>query len=373
MGSPDIPESPPPPDYAAANREGIYADIETLPIRRQIEQAARLGQLIEYVDPRTGQSATADFTGLGDAAAVRQLADIYGQSNAELQRQQLALRQELGVQNAQQTAREVQAADPLAYQTRQDLTSRVLGALTDAPTNIGAHQAVRDAASRFGALDPSTEALNVGLQQALADYQRGGQLDPATARYMTDNIRAGQVARGNYLGDAAAVQEAATMGQAAEARRAQALAQLLGVQSQAFGQNQAQNQNAVAAAQALSQEERTARNETFGRQQQDLANASAMVLGQPITNQFGSLQGAQQGAVGFTPLTNAPYQQLNPGAGAAGANWAGQQAQWAQNAWMTNANLEASNTAAMNNLYATGAGAALGAYASAAAAGAVAW
>ncbi len=339
MGSTEIPESPPAPDYAAANREAIYADIQTLPIRRQIEQAARLGELVQYRDPSTGEMVNADFTGLGDLAASRQQAELLSRTNADLQRQQLALRQELGVANAEQTAREVQAADPLAYQTRQDLTSRVLGALTDAPTTIAPNQAVASAATRLGALDPSTEALNFGLQQALADYQRGGELDPATARYMTDNIRAGQVARGNYLGDSAAVREAATMGQAAEARRAQALAQLLGVQSQAFGQNQAQNQAAMAGAQALAQDERNARNETFGRQQQDLANASAMVLGQPITNQFGALQGAQNGAVAFTPLTGGGLPGLNPGAGAAGANWAQQNYANQSNVWQTQANL----------------------------------
>ena len=39
-GGPDAPETP---DYAAANREGIFTDIETLEVRKKIEAAAKLG------------------------------------------------------------------------------------------------------------------------------------------------------------------------------------------------------------------------------------------------------------------------------------------------------------------------------------------
>lgn len=360
MGSTNIPAQPAAPDYAAANREGIYTDIETLPLRRQIEQAARLGQIVNYVDPRTGQNVTADFTGLGDAAGLRQLANLYGESNANLQRQQLALRRELGTANAEQTAREIQAADPLAYATRQQLTGEVLGALRDPAAPVAASQSIYDAATRLGGQDASTAALNFGLMQALQDYQRGGELDPETQRQLTNQVRAGQAARGNFLGDAAAVVEAATMGQAAEQRRAQRLGQLLDVQGRAFGQNQQLNQAALQGAAALSGEERAARNETFGRQQQALANASAMVLGQPITNQFGALQGAQNGSVAFTPLTNSGFSGVNQNAGASGAQWAQQNYTGAQNIWNTQAGIAQADTASRNSLIAGGLGSATG-------------
>ncbi len=58
-------KAPPPPDYSEATREGVYSDIETLPARRKIESAARLGQTAAYTDPRTGEDVTADFTGIG--------------------------------------------------------------------------------------------------------------------------------------------------------------------------------------------------------------------------------------------------------------------------------------------------------------------
>lgn len=340
MGSPKAPPAPAAPDYAAANREAITTDISTLPTRRLIEQAASLGTKVSYVDPVTGKTMTADFTGLGDLAAAQQQSLLLGQTNADLQRQQLALREELGVRNAQQTAREVQATDPQAYAIRQQLTGQIGDRLGRSGPQFDGYQGLYDVATRIGGGDPSTAALNAGLEQALADYQRGGKLDPATERYIADNVRAGQVARGNYLGDAAAVQEAATMGQAAEQRRAQALQQLLGVQNQAFNQGQAQNQLALGAMQAAAGEQRSARNETFGREQQNLANASSIVLGQPITNQFGSLGAAQQGAVGFTPVGGA-YTGLNPNAGQQGAAWAQQNYGNAMNAWQTQANIAA--------------------------------
>lgn len=341
MGSPKIPAAPAAPDYAAANREAILTDIETLPLRRGIEQASALGQKFSYVDPRTGQQQTIDFTGLGDSAGVRQMVELLGQSNADMQRQQLQLRRELGVANAEQTAREVAAADPQAYAIRNQLTGQIGDQLGQPGARVEGYGGLYDLATRVQTGDPSTAALNMGLQQALADYQRGGRLDADTERYISNNVRAGQAARGNYLGDAAAVQEAATMGQAAEARRAQALQQLLGVQAQAFGQGQAQNQLALGAAQAAAGEQRAARQETFGRDQQRLANASSIVLGQPITNQFGALGSAQQGAVGFTPVANSGLTGLNPAAGQQGAAWAQQNYGNALNAWGTQANIAA--------------------------------
>jgi hypothetical protein len=557
MGSPSIPAAPEAPDYAAANREGIFSDIETLATRRLIEQAAQLGTKVDYQFPidkavldskgkpvlgadgkpkveRTFETRSADFTGLGNIEAAKALAELASTTNADLQRQQLTLRQELGVANAEQTAKEIAAADPLAYQTRQELTGQVLGDLKDpasavAPSTEVAQAAERiiaapdgtqridalanqlaslqtdnrtaqinqqlanqigqggtglqqldrisaglgelsapsaaaaDSTARLGSLlgaaptraaaaadqiaagDSSTAALNYGLQQALADYELGGQLDPQTSRLLADQVRSGQAARGNYLGDAAAVQEAATMGQAAEARRAQRLSTLLGVQNQAFGQNQglrsqllqgaqaadstqlagqgqeaallgqlygqgqgmqgqqaailgqqaglvgqafgqqqgyqgqqaamlgqlygqtqgtagqqaaligqqaglagqsfgqaqAAQQSGLGAASAVAADERATRNENFGRDQQGLANASAMVLGQPITNQFGSLQGAQQGAVAFTPMNGAGYQGLNQNAGQQATQFAQGNYGTATQAWQTQANIAA--------------------------------
>lgn len=312
MSSPD---TPPAPDYAAANREAISTDVSTLPLRNLINQAAQLGKTVSYVDPSTGETKTADFTGLGADAQYKQLADLASAYNASTQRQQLALRQELGVQNAQQTSAEVAAADPLAYQTRQNLTGKVLGALDTGADQVAPNQSIYDAATRLGSIDPSTSALNFGLDQALKDYNSPG-FSEATQRDLNNQIRSGQVARGNFLGDAAAVADASQQGQAMEQLRQQRLSNLLNVQNQAFGQNQQQNQANLQGASALAADQRQVENTNYGRNQQNLANASAMVLGQPITNQFGSLQGAQNGAVGYNAAPATNLGQLNPNAGA---------------------------------------------------------
>ena len=421
MGQPNIPPAPAAPDYAAATREGVYADIDTLDTRRQIENAARLGTSVQIRNPITGELETKDFTGLGDTEFARQAAKLALEQNETLQRNQLALRRELGAANAEQTRAELEASDPTAYRAREALTRKLendmavpdgdmvvapsgnvragatalanlayaapdadgrvntlydqagndlrssasdlgtlgqlqglqaatagdnaarntLGALqgqagqdmspaamaalqAQAATDPGAraqYQAMLAAASKdptpanlallqnaaatdpgarsqyasllssaaqdntagqLGALrtaaandpgararydallqqsatsasrsklgsiydeatrlpstvsDPTSATLNAGLQGALADYQLGGKLDDSTKRDLLNDVRAGQVARGNYLGDAAAVVEATELGSAAEQRKAQRLQAVLAAQSQAFGQN----------------------------------------------------------------------------------------------------------------------------------------
>jgi hypothetical protein len=357
------PEASPAPDYAGANREAVYADFETLPMRNRVDAAARLGKTVDYQDPRTGEWVTADFSGLGDSAYAQQAADLAVDTNERLQRGQLDLRQEMvtdpetgklmtrGEQTARQTAREIEATDPEAYKARQSLTSKVMGDL-EAPTQaVGADQSLSRYADtadalqtpgndeRFGQIydlaskevsDPTTEALNKSLNSAMADYELGSQLSDSERSAVEQQARAGMASRGNILGDAAAFSEAMEVGAAGDARKAARTQALLGIQNQAFGQNSAmrdqqtqrfgqlaglvsadvaQNQQAYqnslgtlqTAAGLRSQqtaEDRATRAENYGKDQQKLANASSFILGQPVTNQFGSLQAAQNGAVG---------------------------------------------------------------------------
>lgn len=488
-GSAAVPPQPAAPDLAAANLAGINADIATLPLRRRIDAAARLGQNISYIDPQTGREVTQDFTGLGDATYGREMAQLMSELNADMQQQQLALRRELGVQNAEQTAAEIRAADPTAYETRQTLTGRLLGDLNaepttvapnaglfaaydrlsdlagNAPDNDGRLKAIYDAASRIdtsagdgganglirsailqgqdaggrsrlnsiyaaanqlptGFNDVSMDALHPALASAVRDYSLGGRLNDAETREVSNNVRAGQAARGNFLGDAAAVQEGVALNAQSEAKKQQRFQNLLSIQQQIFGQNDVmrddtqqanldrigvmsgvqgqgftqaqqraaslagmaqqlfgneqsvrgeqrsselakigamaglagqdfgQNQaaynsrlnsvgSAMGGAATIAQEERAARGETFGQGQQALANASAMVLGQPITNQFGSLGHAQQGAVGFTPVNFNSGIGLNPTAGAQGASFAQGNFGNLANMWGQNAQIAA--------------------------------
>jgi|GEM_PF-3182235 len=479
MGSPSIPPPPAAPDYAAANKEAIQTDISTLALRNKINQAAQAGTKVTYTDPSTGQEKTEDFTGLGNADAAKRAAEILGQQNIQVQRDQLALRQELGTANARQTAAELQAADPAAYAARQALTGRVnddLGgkadygayvrnnpdltrafeqetgksladsgnaaaaatwgqkhfdtygqtegralprtgaagdevgldtsaaALNDKVRALG--QSVPDGSNRMADLyaktqgidtsanDGSTAALGQAFDQAQKEYALGSKLDPDSERELTNEARAGQVARGNFLGDAAAVAEATTLGQAGQAIKQQRLGNLVDVQNRVFGQTGAlRNESRTAQQQQLAQlgqiagqdfgqtnqtygnrmnslqlenglnaqqvaENRATRNENYGRQQQKLANASAMVLGNPITNQFGSLGAAQNGAVGAPQQVNfSQAGQVNQNAGAAGNAAANSNFGTSGNIWSKQADI-----AAQGNPWLALAGQALGAF-----------
>ena len=106
-------------------------------------------------------------------------------------------------------------------------------------------------------------------------------------------------------------------------------------------------------------ENRATRNENYARQQQQLANASAMVLGNPITNQFGSLAAAANGTVGAP--TGVAY---NPGTGL-NANAGNQAAGFAQQNFGTNSsnwNVQAQQ-AAQGNPWMSLVGGALGTFA----------
>jgi hypothetical protein len=367
------PDPSPAPDYAGANREAVYADFETLPMRNRIDAASRLGQKVDYVDPRTGEWTTADFTGMGDQQYAQQAADLAVNTNERLQRGQLDLRQEMvkdpetgklmtrGEQTARQTAREIEATDPNAYKARNDLTGRVMGDLNSPTTQVGADQSlsryadVADAVrspgfdSRFGDIynqasqpigDASTEQLGQNLQSAMADLQLGSKLSDRERSDVEQQARASMAARGNMLGDAAAYREASEVGAAGEARKAQRLQAVLGIQNQLFGQNSQlrdqqsnrfgqlaglvssdiaqgqqgyQNtmgalQTAAGLRQGQTTEDRATRAENFGKEQQKLSNASSFILGQPITNQFGALTAAQNGAVGQGQVN---YQGVN--------------------------------------------------------------
>lgn len=437
MGSPSIPAQPPPPDYSTINRDAIITDIETLPLRRRTDRAAQMGQIITYQDPRTGETRTLDFTGTGDADYLRLMSGAMGEANAKQQRDMLALRQELGLGNVQQTVKELEAADPQGFALRQGLMSRGQAELNQgsaAPAYSGniasaenrlwnlanaapgseqdqrladLYQRASQRDRRLGSIydeatrlpgdvaDLSAPALQEALERAQQEFRRGAQLDDDTRREVLNDVRAGQVARGNFLGDAAAVAEATELGRAGEERRQRRLENLLNVQQRAFGQGSSLRQEgqqnrlsrlglmsglqgqefgqegaqlgqlaglqgqdfgqrqqayqtglgaaqaAFGGTQAMADDQRRARAEAFGYDQQRLANAQSIGLGSPIVNQFSGLGGAQQGAVGFGQFGAPGGPTVNPNAAAAAASFAqgiyGNQ----MNAWGTQAQVAA--------------------------------
>ena len=415
-------------------------DIDTLPLRRQIEAASAGGTKLTYKDMVTGEEKTADFTGLGEADRAARAAKIMSDQSAAIQKDQLALRKEIGTGNAQQTTAELRAADPKAYAARMALgekltdeafgkadygkyvvdnpdlakayTEETGGSLTegDAEGKIAAwgkthydkYGANEDRKlTRAGApgdeigldtsaaglaglarerraradvagidvntTDASSADLNEGLQSAMAEFRKGGKLDDDTKRELLNETRAGQAARGNFLGDAAAVVEATELGGAMEKRKAERLQNLLGVQNQVFGQNEAlRGQNRANRAENAGirseneanwnrnvdrenlqnkqqiDENRATRNENYARSQQKLANASSMILGNQLTNQWGGLAAAANGTVGApTGVGYTPGIGQNANAGAAGNAAAANNFGTLSNMWNTAANIAA--------------------------------
>ena len=542
--STNLPAAPPAPDYAKANKEGIETDIATLPLRRKIEAASAAGTKITYTD-FNGKEQTADFTGLGEGERAAAAAKIMSDQSAQIQKDQLALRKELGVANVKQTDDELRAADPAAYAARKALGSKLTdeafgkadyakyvvdnkdlaeaymretgGSLTagDAEGKIaawgkkhydiyggtegreltrtgapgdevgldtsaaglagrtrqraalgevggvetdtsagrlndrvrGLQGAVPDDQDRMAALyretqglqteasDASSADLNEGLQSAMAEFRKGGKLDDDTKRELLNETRAGQAARGNYLGDAAAVAEATELGGAMERRKEQRLNNLLDVQGKVFEQNdRLRGQNRSAAQDRLGRlaglvgqdnsqknntwgnlknalgmendvnvqqlgenratrgenaairsenegnwnrnmdrenllnkqqvdENRATRNENYARSQQRLANASSMILGNQVTNQWGSLAAAANGAVGApTGVGYTPGIGQNANAGAQGNAAANSNFNTLSNIWNTAAGIAQQDNAGKLGAISGVAGMALGGF-----------
>lgn len=306
-------DTPPPPDYAAANREAILTDIETLPLRKQVDYGSKAGKGgvgggkywksdAEYnaqMDNLRTELATvgagsqrgreiqaeldkysdySSFEGMGDREVALAQASALLDTNDEAARRQLALRQELGVDTVLQTIEELKAADPEGYQARKDLQAKLIENL-----NSG------DSAQ----VDPR---LAAALEDVAGEYALGSTLDAGTRKEVEQGMRSGQAARGNILGNAAAAAEAMEIGTAGENRKQQRLSNLVNLATQVD-------------------------NTKYARDQQNMSNVSNFVLGNPITNQFASLQGAQQGAVAYNPINYSTTGQ-NPNAGAQGTQFA---------------------------------------------------
>lgn len=264
-----------PPDPAAGYVAGINTDLETLPARRLIESMARLGES-GYVDiPGKGGKTTRqfyDFTGLGESDVNRQVAD---QLTGEL----LQIQRELGPQFVEQRLRELELSDPAGAAMRRQLWS-----------------AIQESSSTM-----TDRSSNEELQRMILErIDRAGQLDPSVERELSQQVMGGQVARGNYLGNAAANQEAEYLGAASEAQKAQAQSEAMAFLTGGLAPQDAANRET----------------------QQDMANLGAFLSGETPTAQFGQLSGAQAGIVPFN--TGAPLPGVNANAGWQGVDYANQ-------------------------------------------------
>lgn len=264
-------EQPDIPDPSVGYAAGILADLESLPMRRRIEAAAQLGIPVEWL--QNGRTRQADFTGLGETQQQREYAD-------QMAQQLLSLQRDLGPQFVQQRLEELQRSDPEGFAMRRDLWDRIRTQVNDGG----------------GAVNPAAAALQ---EELLSDLQRGGRLPDSVATRVSQEVLGGQVARGNWLGNAPGQQEAGAVAGASEAwknDRQQAALQFL--------------------TSGVSPDDAAQR-----RDQQGLNNVGSFISGETPQAQFGQVSGAQAGAV---PWNNGGVQLpgTNPNAGAQGINFA---------------------------------------------------
>ena len=237
--------------------------------------------------------------------------------------------------------------------TAADLNSRLRGEQADyAGLSAGEIQRLRAEQAGYANTGADRAAALRGEQAGYATGAQalGAQQTDTLSKLAAQIYGTGSAMRGeNLAANQARLGALAEMAGQDDTQKQRAYASRLA----AMGQAQQGNLN-------IANEERAARAETTGRNQQKLANVSAMVLGQPITNQFGSLQGAQQGTVGFQPINYQGGTGLNQNAGQQGASFA--QGNFGTNSsnWNTSAGIAAQGNPWMS-LLGQGLGAAAGA------------
>lgn len=327
-----------PPDFAAANREAVYAQAQTFPILRAIEAASRTGGKVEYpiydAEGNVKGTRTADFTGASDIDVTRETARALAALAPEQARAQLEAASKYGVGFAQQRRAELQALDPERYgnldepglyrQFMRDVATRPIPeeqiaapryeqvGLPTAPQDVGAARAIRSDLER---------QIATGLAQA-------GTADPTLIRAAEQAARARGTATGNVLGNLSAFREARAVSEAiANAdvqRRAQAMSLLQSGQTTSDVANR-QAQEAFQNILAATGQRNTAQQQTFAgqmasqqqrqaSQQQNIANIQSALGLQPIVSQAAQLGGLQQGASPFgAPQLIQGMQQAGPG------------------------------------------------------------
>jgi hypothetical protein len=322
--------SPKAPDLSAANREAVQASIETYPIQRAIDVAARLGQKVEVPVYKGGLQTgtkTYDFAGKSDIDVTKAVSEALSQLAGSQTKTQLDLAKEFGTQFAEQRVKELKAADPERYKLYdkflQDIGQRPIAETAPAaPTyeRVGMPTGPQDTGETANIRSNLERQISAGLAQA-------GTIDPAMIRAAEQAVRARGTATGNILGNLSAFREARAVGEAiANAdvqRRQQALGLLQSGQTTSDVANR-QAQEAFHNILAATGQRNTAQQQTFAgqmasqqqrqaSQQQNIANVQSALGLQPIVSQAAQLPGLQQGASPFAaPQLMQGIQQASP-------------------------------------------------------------
>jgi len=337
--SKSTPAPPEAPDYGEATREGIYADIETLPVRRRLERGARLGELVNYVDPKTGEDRVADFTGLGDvdltAAEARGLAAIV----PELTQAQLDNLVTFGPQFVKAQREQMAQVDPEGFALREEFGGRLRGGERTAEELVGGipvpgYEEV--SAPTLSDSGVASEGRSLLEEQVFGNLAMDNRLTNVQAQQLEQGVRRAASARGQALGSASGLREAIAKlesgGQLGAQRRGEALNLLASGQTSGDTANRLAQQSFANAMQRV-QQVNQARQQGFvgqqqnlgqqlGARQQDIGNIQSLLGLQPVAAQGGLMAGMQQGAAPFMMPQMQRGMGLDPGAAGMGAGFA---------------------------------------------------
>jgi len=333
-------KEPPPPDYAEATREGVFADIETMPARRRLESAYRLGQPVDYKDPRTGEQVSADFTGLGDIDITRAETEALLEMVPQLSEAQLSNLVEYGPQFIAEQREQMRQVDPEGFGLREDFTGRLRSGEGTAEELLGGGVTVPD----YEEVTPPTlaeaEMTTAGRQELetqLADQlMRGEQLTPEQQRMLEQGVRRASASRGQALGAGSGLREAIAKleggMQLGQQRRGEYLGFLGSGQSESDAANRLAQQNFANTMQRVQQINQSrgatfaAEQQNLGQQlaarQQDVGNIQSLLGLSPVAAQGGMMSGFQQGASPFATPQMQRGMALDPKAAATGAGFA---------------------------------------------------
>ena len=357
------PPQPDPPDLSGATREGVYSDIETLPVRRQLERAARLGEKIEYTIPRhqraggdwvEAETKTADFTNLGDVNLTGQEMNAMLDLIPTMSQAQLDNLSEFGPQFVAEQREQLRQMAPEEFDLREEFATRLRGGERTAEELASGMPAVpeyEEAADAPTLGDTGIQAsMRADVEEAIADRLALGEgLSGEQVRAIEQSILGAAAKRGQALGGGTALREILGKFRAGEElgrqRRAEAGGWLASGQGTADTQNRLAQQsfaNAMGRVQQINQ----ARGATFagqqqnigtqiGARQQDISNIQSLLGLQTVAAQGGALAGLQQGAAPFAQPQISRGIGLNAQAGAQGAQFAGNVFGNQANMWQT--------------------------------------
>ena len=328
------------PSAGGAVEEGVYADISTLETRRKIERAARLGEVVTYIDPRTGEERTADFTNLGDAEITKSEAQQMATLAPFLSQVQLDNLRDFGPQFIAAQREQMRQADPEGFGLREEYAGQIRRGEDSIENLFGTGTAVPDY------LEAQAPTLaDTGMSPAAREELEGQIFGELGVRGLTDLqqgildqelLRELLAGGGAALGGAGAVSRAqdkiaANLG-VDQQRRGAALGLLASGQTTGDTENRLAQQSFANAMQRV-QQVNQARQQGFAAQQQNLGqqigarqqdrmNVQSLLGLQPVAAQGGLMAGFQQGAAPFTIPQIQRGTGLDPNAAALGAGFA---------------------------------------------------